>query len=208
MRIQILTDNPSSWIISYAEQLIFQLKNLGHQVSHLYNHDEVCEGDILCLLSCEKKFKELNLNKFNLVVHESALPRGKGWSPLTWQVLEGKSEIPITLFEATDEIDGGKIYLIKNINLDGSELVDELREKQGQGTIDVILDFVNNFSQITGIEQNGDSSYYPKRTAKDSELDIDKSIAEQFNLLRVCDNERYPAYFFKNGIKYFLKIYK
>lgn len=208
MKIQVLTDNPDSWIIPYVEQLIAQLKNSGYQASHLYKHEEVCEGDILCLLSCEKKFKELNLNKFNLVVHESALPQGRGWSPLTWQVLEGKSEIPITLFEATNEIDGGKIYLIKNIVLDGSELIDELRKKQGEATIDVILEFVNNFNTINGAEQIGDSSYYPKRTAKDSELDINKSIVEQFNLLRVCDNERYPAYFHMNGVKYILKIYK
>ena len=208
MKIQILTDNPGSWIIPYVKQLVIQLETLGHQTNHFYNHDDIDEGDILCLLSCERKFKDLNLNKINLVVHESALPRGKGWSPLTWQVLEGKSEIPITLFEATGSIDGGKIYLSKNIILDGSELVDELRKKQGEATIDIILEFINNFNKINGVEQIGDSTYYPNRTANDSELDINKSIAEQFNLLRVCDNERYPAYFHMNGVKYILKIYK
>lgn len=208
MKIQILTDNPHSWIIPYVKQLVAHLENLGHESSHYYKHEDIVEGDILCLLSCEKKFNSLNLNKHNLVVHESALPQGRGWSPLTWQVLEGKSEIPITLFEATNEIDGGKIYLIKNIIFDGSELIDELRKKQGEATIDVILEFVNNFNKINGTEQIGDSSYYPKRTAKDSELDINKNIVDQFNLLRVCDNERYPAYFHMNGVKYILKIYK
>jgi methionyl-tRNA formyltransferase len=208
MKIQVLTDNPNSWIIPYVEQLVVQLKNLGYQVIHIYKHEEVCEGDVLCLLSCEKKFKELNLNKFNLVVHESALPQGRGWSPLTWQVLEDKSEIPITLFEATDEIDSGKIYLTKTIFLSGSELVDELRVKQGNATIEVILEFVNNIKEIRAQEQIGDSSFYPKRTAKDSELDVSKNIDEQFNLLRVCDNERYPAFFYKDGVKYILKINK
>ena len=37
---------------------------------------------------------------------------------------------------------------------------------------------------------------------------MSKSIDEQFNLLRVCDNERYPAFFYKDGVKYILKINK
>ena len=208
MKIQILTDNPNSWIIPYVQQLHLQLQSRGHHVSHLYEHEEVEEGDVLCLLSCEKKFKNLKINKFNLVVHESALPYGKGWSPLTWQILEGKSQIPITLFEATEEIDGGQIYLTKNIFLNGLELVDELRVKQGEATIEVILEFINNIKEIKAQEQIGDSSFYPKRTSKDSELDVSKSIDEQFNLLRVCDNERYPAFFYKDGVKYILKINK
>lgn len=31
---------------------------------------------------------------------------------------------------------------------------------------------------------------------------------EQFNLLRIADNENYPAFFILNGQKYILKIYK
>ena len=208
MKIQILTDNPDSWIIPYVKKLHLQMKSIGHYVSHFYKHEEIEEGDVLCLLSCEKKFTKLSLNKFNLVVHESALPHGKGWSPLTWQILEGKSEIPITLFEATEEIDGGQIYLTKTIFLSGLELVDELRVKQGDATIEVIIEFINNIKEIKAKEQIGDSSFYPKRTAKDSELDVSKSIDEQFNLLRVCDNERYPAFFYKDGVKYILKINK
>ena len=51
-------------------------------------------------------------------------------------------------------------------------------------------------------------TFYRKRTPSDSCLDINKSINEQFNLLRVVDNERYPAFFKKNNIKYVVKIYK
>jgi len=42
----------------------------------------------------------------------------------------------------------------------------------------------------------------------DSELDAHKTIEEQFNLLRISDNDRYPAYFTKHGFRYILKIYK
>lgn len=35
-----------------------------------------------------------------------------------------------------------------------------------------------------------------------------KTIREQFNFLRVVDNERYPVYFELNGMQFVLKIEK
>ena len=72
----------------------------------------------------------------------------------------------------------------------------------------MIMKYINNFGSINGKPQSGKETFYPKRTLKDSELNIFKSIEEQFNLLRVVDNERYPAHFFYKGKKYLLKIYK
>lgn len=118
MLIQILVDNPDSWIVPYVYKLKTIIKKkFNYQVYLVNNHTDVKKGDILCLLSCEKIFKKLDLNKYNLVVHESDLPDGKGWSPLTWKILEGKNEIPITLFEASESIDSGKIYLQDTIKL-------------------------------------------------------------------------------------------
>ena len=208
MLIQILVDNINSWIIPYAKELSDQLEYEGHKVYLIHSHDDVKEGDILCLLSCEKIFRKLDLNKYNLVVHESDLPEGKGWSPLTWQILGGKDKVPLTLFEASKEVDAGAIYAKEYIDLKGHELLDEIKHKQGLKTKKLILDFVKKYPLVNASPQEGESTYYPKRTLKDSELDINKSIKEQFNLLRVCDNERYPAFFKIVGFKYHLKIYK
>ncbi len=208
MKIQILVDNINSWIVPYAKKLEHQLKMSGHIANVFHNADEIIEGDILCLLSCEKKIKQLNLNKYNLVVHESYLPKGKGWSPLTWQVIEGKNKIPVTLIEASDSIDSGLIYLQNEILLKGHELVDELRDLQGGATIDIIIEFITNIHSLQSKEQSGEETFYPRRINLDSELDINKTISDQFNLLRVVDNERYPAFFVKDGIKYKLLISK
>jgi len=208
MFIQILIDNPNSWIVPYGAQLITALEKGDHRCVLLHDHREVIGGDILCLLSCEKIFKKLHLNKNNLVVHESDLPYGKGWSPLTWQILEGKNEIYVSLIEADEEVDSGKIYLKKIMKFQGHELLSELRHIQGIATIDIIMEFIENRKKITGIEQSEESSFFPKRQPEDSELDVNKSIKAQFNLLRVCDNERYPAFFEINGNKYIINIEK
>ncbi|MCK9412237.1 MAG: hypothetical protein M0Q53_08045 [Prolixibacteraceae bacterium] len=208
LTIQILVDTPNSWIIPYAKQLITKLVNMGYNASLKLSHDEVVTGDILCLLSCEKIFRKLNMNTHNLVVHESNLPKGKGWSPLTWQILEGKNIIPITLFEASDTIDSGMIYIQKTIELDGTELLDEIKHKQGQLTIDLIIEFIEKHPNNLGKKQEGESTFYKKRGSAESELNINKTIVENFNLLRVCDNERYPAYFIYKNCKYILKVEK
>jgi methionyl-tRNA formyltransferase len=209
MRIQLLTSNKDSWIVPYGLILQNEIILRGHMCEYLFEEDEVEEGDILVFLSYEKLFRKLSLNQHNLVIHESDLPKGKGMSPLTWQVLEGKNLIPITLLEATKEVDAGNIYKQRFLDLRGDELNPELKHLQGQATIDLVLWFLDNYpNSANGKPQLGDSTFYSRRSAKDSELNVDLSIREQFNLLRVCDNERFPAFFYMNSHKYILKIEK
>jgi len=92
----------------------------------------------------------------------------------------------------------------------GTELIEELRQKQAEYTIKMCVSFVEDYPGIIsrGKEQSGRSSYYKKRKPEDSKLDVDKTIREQFNLLHIVDNNRYPAYFELNGMRYILKIEK
>mgnify|MGYP000489318743 CR=1 FL=1 len=152
--------------------------------------------------------EKLSYHKNNIVIHPSALPKGKGCSPLTWQILEGRNKIPITLFEATEKVDSGDIYLQDYLYFQGNELLDELKKQQGEKTIKMVLHFIKQYPKIKKRKQKGKSTYYPRRKPEDSKLDINKTIKEQFNLLRVVDNERYPAFFRYRGRKYILKIYK
>lgn len=208
MKITILTDNPDSWILPYVQILNKELSKK-HNISHVYSTDDVKSGDILFLLSCEKIVKEstLELNKNNIVVHPSKLPEGKGWSPLAWQLLDNVNKIPISLFEAVNRVDSGDVYILDYIELEGTELNDTIKHLQGEKTIEMINKYVNEYPMI-GYPQIGKETFFNRRKEKDNELDITKSIDSQFNLLRIVDNDRYPAFFYKNGIKYTLKIFK
>lgn len=129
---------------------------------------------------------------------------------MTWQVLEGCAEIPVTLFEAANAVDSGAVYLQDRIRLDGTELVDELRAKQAASTLSLCRAFVDDYPLVLqkARAQHGEESFYQRRKPQDSRLDPDKTIAEQFDLLRVVDNERYPAFFDRNGCRYLIKIEK
>ena len=145
-------------------------------------------------------FKAYSKNKHNLVCHASDLPKGKEWSPLTWQILEGKNKIPITLFEATEKIDSGDYYIKSFVTYNGTELIEELRIKLAEEINNMVLRFIEGYKNMEPKKQKGKETFYKKRGINDSKLEIDKTIREQFNLLRITDNERYPA-FLKSMVK-------
>lgn len=209
MKITILTDNPNSWILPYVHGLKKELCEL-HNVTHIYKSSDIVGGDIMLILSCEKilKGKFLKLHKSNVVVHPSKVPLGKGWSPLAWQVLEGLNNIPVSLFEANEVVDAGHVYLLDFIKLDGHELNDEIKHQQGLITMKMVKQYIDAFESMVGVPQSGEETFYSRRGQKENELDINKTITEQFDLFRVVDNERYPAHFYLNQKKYILKIYK
>ena len=119
MKITILTDNPNSWVIPYINEIRIRGEFKNHEIKNVYSSDDITEGDVMFILSCENilKSKHLKLHKSNVVVHPSKLPLGKGWSPLAWQILEGSNTIPVSLFEATEEVDAGDVYIVDYINL-------------------------------------------------------------------------------------------
>lgn len=210
--LNIIIDK-NSWMNSYLSTLYQTLQKYANHVEVFYEPNEIKNGDILFLVSCYRilTFEELSKHNTNIVIHESDLPHGKGWSPLSYQIEEGKNLIPITLFEAGEKIDEGNWYLKDFINFNGGELLEELREKQANKTFEMIDVFLKSYP-MTSYKQMGTSTYYKKRNLDNQKLDVDKTILSQFNKLRVCDNENYPAHFEINfngkNEKYILKIYK
>jgi methionyl-tRNA formyltransferase len=208
-RCTVVTRGVDNWFTPFAEQLVEELSPTA-DATLLFCHEDVEKSDIVFYLSYHSVVPQaiLALGGNNVVVHASDLPHGRGWSPLTWQVLEGREEITLTLFEATDSVDAGPIYIQKNLELSGTELIEELREVIGIQTISICAQFVTQFSQMVNNshEQVGLATYYRRRTPDDSRIDPSRSIEEQFNLLRVVDNDRYPAFFELNNRRYYLRI--
>lgn len=207
--ISLFVDSKDSWIIPWVKKLA-RIISPYHRVKLCFEKDELLRGDFNFLLGCTKILEKryLNMNPLNLVIHESDLPGGKGWSPMAWQILEGRSRIPVTLFEACEGLDAGPVYLKDVIVFQGHELLPEIKAKQGEKTVEMVIRFLDSWPELQARKQKGEETYYRKRTQKDDMLDIHRSIAEQFNNLRIVDNEKYPAWFELHGCKYKILIYK
>ncbi|MDX1726574.1 MAG: formyltransferase family protein [Pseudoalteromonas tetraodonis] len=169
------------------------------------------KGILLFLVSCSEIVKKSHRDYFihTLVLHASDLPKDRGWSPHVWAVVNGKSKLTLSLLEAEDKVDTGAIWKKVDITLDGSELYDEINKKLFDAELQLITWACENVDSVVPVLQDESATnYLRKRTPEDSEVDISQSLESQFNLLRVCDPERFPAYFYKNGCKYKIKIEK
>jgi len=209
-KIAVLTSK-SSWFLPYAKKFVELLNNKNYEAKLFFEHKKIGKSfEIVFILSYLRIIEKAYLakHKHNLVVHESDLPEGRGWAPLFWQILEGKNKIPVVLFEASESADDGDIYIKDYISLKGTELHDEIREKQAVKTTELCLRFLEKITYLVPVKQKGTPTFYKRRTPKDSRLDTNKSIMEQFNLLRTVNNQGYPAYFHHKNSRYILKIFR
>jgi methionyl-tRNA formyltransferase len=211
MKITFISDK-DSWKNKAILGLVQKLRKRRHKVSFVHGTGSISRGDLLIILGFFKIVPPavLKRNKTNVVIHESALPKGRGWSPVTWAIIEGSKSVPLTLFEAVKKVDAGEIYLRDKVQLRGHELLPEVQSKVAGKIVQLCERFVKSYPVILkrGVTQRGKTTYYPRRQPKDSRLNPNQSVARQFNLLRSVNNDVYPAYFTLRGHTYTLKIEK
>ncbi len=208
MNITILNSSVEHPINIWLEAWIRSNKDK-HRIQLCRSKKELDSGDILFLISCSEIISEKERSKFKntLVIHASDLPKGRGWSPHIWEIVNGAEKVTLSLLEAEDKVDSGDIWKKINIHIPKLVLYEEINKLIFDAEIELINFAVENFYQIVPYKQSEiEPSYWSKRKPKDSEIDINKSIEEQFDLIRVCDFERFPAFFYKNGKKFKLKI--
>lgn len=209
-RVSVVVDNPS-WILPWAEELKGRIETEGDTALLCRDHDQIKSGDVAFFLGCIKITPPnvLLRSRRNLVVHESGLPKGRGFSPLTWQIIEGANVVPICLLEASpDEVDAGSVIYTDALRFEGHELLEELRAAQGDKTVELCLRFLREPKPPTGVPQVGETTTYPRRRPRDSRLDARLPLMDLFPLLRVVDDERYPAFFDHAGARYRIRIDK
>jgi methionyl-tRNA formyltransferase len=209
MNISILTTSIEHPVNAYLDK--WAEKNKNHQISIVRSKKELISGDILFLISCSEIISKSEREEFKktLVVHASDLPYGRGWSPHVWEIINGATDITLSLLEAEDGVDTGDIWKKISVPIPKKILLDEINELIFDAEF-ALMDFaIENYNTIVPKKQTDtDSTYYPKRSPKDSEIDIYKTISEQFDLIRVCDSKRFPAYFYKDGTRFNITIEK
>jgi methionyl-tRNA formyltransferase len=210
LEVKILCDIPDSFFLKKAKSFIKFLREKRINAEFYNDYEMIKGGGILILISSQKILSEKDINRFEkcFVVHPSKLPHGKGSAALANYILNGINEIWVTIFEPNAKIDSGDIWIQDGVKLKGHELMNELREIQFNLTKRLVLELLVSYPMSNRFTQTNNSTYFKKRTPADSEISVDKTIKQQFNLLRVVDNLRYPAFFYMNGKKYILKIYQ
>jgi len=208
MNITILNTSKDHPVNSWLKMWIENYKN-DHQIHLFRSKSDLVGGNILFLISCAEIISEDESSKFDktLIIHASDLPTGRGWNPHIWEIINDAKQVTLSLLEAENEIDSGDIWKNIQVKIPQTALYKEINELIFKAELELMDYAVTNFSRVVPTKQLLEgASFWPKRTPQDSEIDIYKSIDEQFNLIRVCDAERFPAFFYKDGRKFNLTI--
>jgi len=207
-KVTFLLDKNNNWFDKYLRKT--KLNKKKYIFKFFLDYKKIKKQNIVMILSYTKILPSdfLNKNELNVVIHSSKLPEDKGFAPLSYQILKGKNKIYNTMFKVSEKVDSGPIIMRNSFNVKRTDLYLELRKKQAISIIKMIRNFLDLYPNLKYTSQKGSGSFNKKRSHLSSKLNINKSIKSQFNLLRTCDNENFPAFFNLNKKKYILKIFQ
>jgi methionyl-tRNA formyltransferase len=211
MRISLLCSDEQHPVNNHLRRWISAQQGI-HQVQLACKKSELVGGHILFLVSCAEIISADDRAAYQatLVLHASDLPRGRGWSPHIWQLINGAEEITVSLLEAEDKVDSGRIWKKLTVPVPKHALWDEINTLLFDAEIELIDFATREFGKIAPARQDPTvkPSYYPRRYPAHSQVDPLQSIASQFDQIRVCDPNRFPAFFELHGKKYKLILEK
>lgn len=153
------------------------------------------------------KKEQLDAPKYGVFgFHESPLPEGKGHAPIQWAVLN-KRPLTITLFKFNEGVDAGPIVCQHNVFFEPTDTYPQMETKRKLGIQECFKVCLEELKEGVLVlrEQSGKESYHKKRTPEDSKLDATKPLIELWDNIRICDNEKFPAFFVVGDKKVILR---
>lgn len=205
MNITVLCSDVAHPVNAYLADWVKEM-GVHHNVYLVRSRSELTCGDFLFLVSCSELIKHEYRRNYShtLVLHASDLPEGRGWSPHIWDVIQGREVITLSLLEAEDKVDTGRVWIKRRIPVERTLLWYEVNDLLFGAEVQLMTEAIERYKDIQPYPQDPGikPTYHRKRTPKDSQLDPSWSIAEQFDLMRMCDPDRYPAWFELHGQKY------
>jgi len=131
-------------------------------------------------------------------VHGSSefLPKGRGRSPINWSLIEGKKKFIIHYFIIKPGIDDGDIFYYEIFDINEWDDCNTLYYKNVIVSKQVLLKEIPLLlsGNYTVIPQQGEPSYYMKRTAEDGLIDWKKNVFDIYNFIRAI-TQPFPGAF-------------
>lgn len=132
--------------------------------------------------------KILHLPHYGFInLHPSLLPKYRGAAPVQWAIINGETQIGLTAFCLTKEMDAGDIVIQDQIKTDGDETTAEIFEKiekEGYFLLERALQIIKK-SDFKGQKQDHQQvTYAPKLTKELGEVNWHLNAIEIYNLWR------------------------
>ena len=149
MRITILTQPEPHPVHDRLRTWCDEIR-ANHDVDWHTTHNDLPGGAILFIVSYHEFVPAEARERYEraYVPHASALPKGRGWSPLEWQVADGATMITLSLILAEDGIDTGGICAQTSFSVPDHALRDEIEDLLFDAEIELVSLAVEQHGQL------------------------------------------------------------
>ena len=208
MQVDILTSNTDHpGLVDIKKSLQFDTFRTQLSVAITDDVTRLRGKGILFLVSYQRKLNLFEYPEYDhvIVFHASDLPKGRGWSPYVWDILQGAQMITVCAIDAGEEIDSGDIWSKATFNVAKTDLLKDVLERISSVQLELMLEVISMIRSGEGPvpqDPHTDATYYPKRTPEDSYLDPDKTLNQLFDQIRMSDPHRFPAILDIHGAKF------
>ncbi len=167
--------------------------------------------DLLVQGGWQRLFPEAVLQSLStgaIGVHGSSefLPKGRGRSPINWSLIEGKKRFILHFFLIKPGVDDGDVFHYEIFDINEWDDCNTLYLKNVLVSRQVILQYAGKLLQgdYHVIPQEGEPSYYPKRTADDGLIDWNKNLFEIHDFIRAITRPFPGAFSYLPGGKWII----
>ena len=151
--------------------------------------------------------KLISIPKYGVInLHGGKLPKYRGGSPLSWQIINNEKKICLSVIKINEKIDEGEIIIEKSFKNLKTDTILEVQKKSFKIFVKLTTDAIKILEKRKKLKkQKKSNSYFFQRTDKDSKINWKINAKDVYNFIRAIS---YPykgaySYFFKNKIRIF-----
>lgn len=170
--------------------------------------------DVLITMGWRKIISDNVFERVNLSIniHPALLPEYKGYHPLPYLLKNNETEHGLTAHLISEEVDAGDIVAQCRFRINKfstiNSLIDVSRKEMPNFFIKILHAIEKDELVFTKQDNSKTKIIAKRRTPLDSELDVNKPLIQLFDDIRACDQERFPPFFFVDGERVFVKLWR
>ena len=137
-----------------------------------------------------------------VAVHDSLLPRLRGFAPTNWGMILGHEQLGATLFQLAGEVDSGDIYFQDSIAAQPHETFESVQRRIAQlsvGLFEAYLDAARQGTPSGRAQDHTKATYTCARGPADGEIDWTQSSVTVDRLIRALSTPAPGAFTFYRG---------
>lgn len=197
-------------------QSISYLRKLGipfHEISKENIFELLKKNDALYLLSIGFPYiipdEVLRSFKLSINVHPTLLPKYRGSRTGAWVLLNDEKESGSTVHFMEKEVDTGGIIGQSRVRLNVFDTIRSMQRKVYESEPNLVVECLKkvengNIEVLNPVYE----PVFKRRTPEDSLIDPQKPLIELWNEIRASDPDSFPAFFYVNGQKVCVKLWR